>query len=113
MRTLLTFILSITPLLVTAGTTTTQIDVVQLSAMGLILMLLVLYTFTWLFNSNANKRKVLNNTDTVNMEEVITSTLKLPHTDGNMSTSVKLLQSDDNTDTFIIVAKVDKKNQVK
>lgn len=107
MRTLLTFILSITPLLATAATT--HIDVVQLSGMGLILMLLVLYTFTWLFNSNTKKGKVLNNTDTATMEEVITSTLKLPHTDGNMSTSVKLLQSDDNTDTFIIVAKVDKK----
>lgn len=105
MRTLLTFILSITPLFAMAGTT--QINGVHLSAMGLILTLLVLYTFTWLFNSNAKKGKVMN--DTANMGEVFTGTLKLPHNDGKMSTSVKLLQSDDNTDTFIIVAKVDKK----
>ncbi|MBT31173.1 MAG: hypothetical protein CMO01_16075 [Thalassobius sp.] len=111
MKTLITILLLV-PSIVLAESTVTSSGA-SLSSMALILTLMVLFAFTRLFKNPEKKvtvKEVVEEKKELTPEELILENIsKLPLFTENGNTNIKLLSSNDKEDTYIILAKVDKK----
>ncbi len=110
MKTLLLFILTLLPLQAAMAESTT-IKVAHLSVTGMFLTALALGMLVWLFKT-PEKRKEATKTDST--QKVLAEQLaELPTVSQNVQTEVKLLDTNEQADTFVIIAKVNKEKKPK
>ena len=109
MKTLFLFILTLLPLQVLAESTT--MTGAHLSVTGMFLTALALGMLVWLFKTPEKKKEATQaNTTQETLQEQLAN---LPTVSHNVQTQVKLLDSNEQADTFVIIAKVNKEKKPK